>query len=73
MAMLNHWYHYFPIFSMLLPGVLHMLLWTDSLLDKTTCDISALLHIQFLGEVTSFFSIQSYNAAQLGLLRDIAF
>ena len=50
-----------------------MLSWTDSLLDKTTCDISALLHIQFLGEVTSFFSLQSYNAAQLGLLRDIPF
>jgi len=73
MAMLNHRYLYSPIFSMPLSGVLRLISWTDSFLDKTTCDISVLLHIQFSGEVTSFFSLQSYNAAQLGLLRDIAF
>ena len=73
MAKLNHWYLYSPIFSMLLPRVLHMLSWMDSLLVKTICDITALLHIKFFGEVTSFFSLQSYNAAQLWLLRDISF
>jgi len=73
MAKLNHWYLYFPIFSMPLPGV--PLECFDLIAPGTKLTVGRvfLLHIQFLGEVTSFFSLQSYNAAQLGLLRDISF